>query len=92
MSGFRSIFRSPVPHIYNEQIKLTADMLNNLGTAFIIGGSITPFILQPAVTTVVFVSSILGLIFGVLLHGSALQVLKKLAPPENVARPTPHAS
>ena len=53
MSGFRSIFRSPVPHICNEQIKLTADMLNNLGTAFIIGGFITPFILQPAVTTVV---------------------------------------
>jgi hypothetical protein len=97
VAGFRSIFRSPVPHIRNEQIKLTANMLNTLAAAFIVVGVIPPVLLilpgfsGQRATTAAFAAFILGMILAFVFHVGALQVLEKLAPPENVAQPTPHA-
>jgi hypothetical protein len=76
-------FRHPARHIYNEQTKLFAAFLSNLGTAALSLGVLTPFLTQE----VKWIWSLLvGWGGGILLHVIALQVLRQLYPPHEQAR------
>jgi hypothetical protein len=70
-------FHHPARHIYNEQTKLVATFLSNLGTAAFSLGVLTPFLTQE----VKWIWSLpVGWGGGFLLHVIALQVLRQLYP------------
>jgi hypothetical protein len=66
-------------HVYNEQTKLVATLLNNLATAAITLGFLTPLLTQE----VKWAGSLtIGFTGGLSLHLLALQVLRHLSRPE----------
>jgi hypothetical protein len=72
-------FNTQPPHVYNEQMKLTATLLNNLATASITLGFLTPLYTQEVKW---WPSLSIGMFVGTGLHSLAGHVLTHLFPPE----------